>query len=159
MDYVTIAGELESKASLFVRYIKSASIPTDDTITQTIKPIEPPNTIRGLCAACEYLPRVTRTTTCSSASVHEMPSSEHPGDCVRGLPTSFLGECRCVETVATSVDAHIGDLEAVRSTDGENQQAADPARVHANEQHVLVVILPPYQQSRRDSFYFCFSFF
>lgn len=51
MDYVTIAGELESKSNLFIRYIKSSTIPTDDKITQIIKPIEPPNGIRGLSAA------------------------------------------------------------------------------------------------------------
>lgn len=52
MDYVTIAGELENKSNLFIRYIKSSIIPTDDKITQVIKPIEPPNAIRGLSAAC-----------------------------------------------------------------------------------------------------------
>ncbi|CAF2058007.1 unnamed protein product [Rotaria magnacalcarata] len=51
MDYVTIAGEFESKANLFIRYIKSSLIPIDDKITQAIKPIEPPNAIRGLAAA------------------------------------------------------------------------------------------------------------
>ena len=51
MDYVTVTGELENKASLFIRYVKSSIIPTDDKITQTIKPIEPPNAIRGLSAA------------------------------------------------------------------------------------------------------------
>ncbi|CAF0874963.1 unnamed protein product [Rotaria sp. Silwood1] len=51
MDYVTITGELENKSNLFIRYIKSSIIPTDDKITQTIKPIEPPNAIRGLSAA------------------------------------------------------------------------------------------------------------
>ncbi|CAF2381127.1 unnamed protein product [Rotaria sp. Silwood2] len=51
MDYVTIAGELENKSNLFIRYIKSSIIPTDDKITQTIKSIEPPNAIRGLSAA------------------------------------------------------------------------------------------------------------
>ncbi|CAF3429548.1 unnamed protein product [Rotaria socialis] len=51
MDYVTIAGEFESKANLFIRYIKSSLVPIDDKITQTIKPIEPPNAIRGLSAA------------------------------------------------------------------------------------------------------------
>lgn len=51
MDYVTIAGELENKSNLFIRYIKSASIPTDEKISQLIKPIEPPNAIRGLSAA------------------------------------------------------------------------------------------------------------
>ncbi|CAF0864227.1 unnamed protein product [Adineta ricciae] len=51
MDYVTVSGELESKSSLFIRYVKSSIIPTDDKITQTIKPIEPPNAIRGLSAA------------------------------------------------------------------------------------------------------------
>ena len=53
MDYVTIAGELESKSNLFIRYIKSSTIPFDEKITQTIKPIEPPNAIRGLSAACK----------------------------------------------------------------------------------------------------------
>ncbi|UJR35493.1 hypothetical protein I4U23_028247 [Adineta vaga] len=51
MDYVTIAGELENKSNLFIRYIKSSTIPTDEKITQTIKPIQPPNAIRGLSAA------------------------------------------------------------------------------------------------------------
>jgi len=53
MDYVTIAGELENKSNLFIRYIKSSTIPIDDKITQIIKPIEPPNAIRGLSAACK----------------------------------------------------------------------------------------------------------
>jgi len=51
MDYVTIKGELENKSNLFIRYIKSSTIPIDDKITQIIKPIEPPNAIRGLSAA------------------------------------------------------------------------------------------------------------
>jgi len=49
MDYVTIAGELENKSNLFIRYIKSSTIPIDEKI----KPIEPPNAIRGLSAACK----------------------------------------------------------------------------------------------------------
>lgn len=53
MDYVTIEGELENKSNLFIRYIKSTLIPNDDKITQTLKPIEPPNAIRGLSAACK----------------------------------------------------------------------------------------------------------
>jgi hypothetical protein len=53
MDYVTIEGELENKSNLFIRYLKSSTIPTDDNIPQAIKPIEPPNTIRGLSAACK----------------------------------------------------------------------------------------------------------
>lgn len=52
LDYVTIQGEFESKANLFIRYIKSTTIPTDEKLTQTIKPMEPPNAIRGLSAAC-----------------------------------------------------------------------------------------------------------
>jgi hypothetical protein len=55
MDYVTVAGELESKSNLFIRYIKSSTIPADDKITQLIKTIEPPNAIRGLSAACKSL--------------------------------------------------------------------------------------------------------
>ena len=55
MDYVTIAGELENRSNLFIRYIKSASIPIDEKISQVIKPIEPPNAIRGFSAACKYL--------------------------------------------------------------------------------------------------------
>jgi len=51
MDYVTIKGELENKSNLFIRYIKSSTIPIDDKITQVIKPMEPPNAIRGLSAA------------------------------------------------------------------------------------------------------------
>jgi hypothetical protein len=54
MDYVTIEGELENKSNLFIRYIKSSTIPTDDKITQIIKPMEPPNAIRGLSAACKH---------------------------------------------------------------------------------------------------------
>lgn len=54
MDYVTIAGELENRSSLFIRYIKSASIPIDEKISQVIKPMEPPNAIRGLSAARKY---------------------------------------------------------------------------------------------------------
>ncbi len=53
MDYVTIAGELENKANLFIRYVKSSNIPTDEKITQVLKPVEPPNAIRGLSAACK----------------------------------------------------------------------------------------------------------
>ncbi len=53
MDYVTITGELENKANLFIRYIKSSSIPIDEKIIQVIKPMEPPNAIRGLSAACK----------------------------------------------------------------------------------------------------------
>ncbi len=53
MDYVTIAGELENKSNLFIRYIKSSTIPTDEKISQVIKPVEPPNAIRGLSAACK----------------------------------------------------------------------------------------------------------
>ena len=53
MDYVTIAGELESRSSLFIRYIKSASISLDEKLSQVIKPVEPPNAIRGLSAACK----------------------------------------------------------------------------------------------------------
>ena len=62
MDYVTIAGELESKSNLFIRFIKSSTIPTNEKITQLIKPMEPPNAIRGLSAACKsflYLSSVT----------------------------------------------------------------------------------------------------
>ena len=51
MDYVTIQGEFESKANLFVRYIKSATVLTDEKVAQTVKPIEPPNALRGLSAA------------------------------------------------------------------------------------------------------------
>jgi hypothetical protein len=51
MDYVTITGELENKANLFIRYIKSSSIAIDEKIIQVIKPMEPPNAIRGLSAA------------------------------------------------------------------------------------------------------------
>jgi hypothetical protein len=53
MDYVTITGELENKANLFIRYIKSSSIAIDEKIIQVIKPMEPPNAIRGLSAACK----------------------------------------------------------------------------------------------------------
>lgn len=55
MDYVTIVGELENRANLFARYIKSPSIQLDEKISQVIKPIEPPNAIRGLSAACMYI--------------------------------------------------------------------------------------------------------
>jgi len=55
MDYVTIAGEFENKANLFVRYVKSQNIPTDDKLSQVIKPMEPPNAIRGLSAACKKM--------------------------------------------------------------------------------------------------------
>ncbi|CAF1132826.1 unnamed protein product [Adineta steineri] len=51
MDYVTISGELENKSNLFIRYMKSSTIAIDDKTTQTIKPIQPPNAIRGLSAA------------------------------------------------------------------------------------------------------------
>ena len=62
MDYVTIQGELESKASLFVRYISSSNVTMDEKIAQTVKPMEPPNAIRGLSAARKsnvlvYVPR------------------------------------------------------------------------------------------------------
>lgn len=54
MDYVTITGELESKSNLFIRYIKSSLIPLDNKLAQVIKPMEPPNSLRGLSAACKF---------------------------------------------------------------------------------------------------------
>ena len=57
MDYVTIQGELENKANLFVRYIKSMNLPSDEKIKQIVKPMEPPNAIRGLSAACKQSQR------------------------------------------------------------------------------------------------------
>jgi hypothetical protein len=53
LDYVTIQGEFETTANLFIRYIKSKALLTDDKLAQIIKPMEPPNAIRGLSAACK----------------------------------------------------------------------------------------------------------
>ncbi|CAF0721366.1 unnamed protein product [Didymodactylos carnosus] len=47
MDYVTTDGKLENESNMFIRYIKTSS----QTEHLRIKPIEPPNTIRGISAA------------------------------------------------------------------------------------------------------------
>lgn len=58
MDYVTIQGQLESQANLFIRYIKSTNLPADDKLRQTVKPLQPPNAIRGLSGARKLFERV-----------------------------------------------------------------------------------------------------
>ncbi len=93
MDYVTIEGELENKSNLFIRYIKSSTIPIDDKITQVIKPIEPPNAIRGLSAACKlliYLVFLIRSFLFLSISIYEISSSKYSGYCSCCLSTSFI---------------------------------------------------------------------
>lgn len=91
MDYVTIAGELENRSNLFIRYIKSASIPIDEKISQVIKPMEPPNAIRGLSAACKYPFRFFSDKIFLSPSVCEISTSKHPGICLCSLSTSIIG--------------------------------------------------------------------
>jgi hypothetical protein len=111
MDYVTIAGELESKSNLFIRYIKSSTIPTDEKI---IKPMEPPNAIRGLSAACKLLIYLIFMSNFTS-SIYKISSSKYTGSCSCCLSTSFIGQCRCIKIITTNFRSNNNNIETIYS--------------------------------------------
>jgi len=49
MDYVTITGQLENEANMFIRYIKTPTASLESVAG--LRQMKPPNTIRGLSAA------------------------------------------------------------------------------------------------------------